>query len=176
MEHGGWGPIEWITLAYVIITALGVAVILAGALFARWQLKGLKEQTGLSALTQISEEFQSEKLANDRRNIYQNMSNSLDLTNIPKDLYMSCYRVMVSLNRIGFLVHQGVVPMDQALAEYIGPPSIRMWGKLKKLVESDRLRRGEKTYMNFFQNLACKSQKKLPNYKLTYFEESKQDG
>ena len=82
----------------------------------------------------------------------------------------------VSYNRIGFLVHQGLIPMDRALAEYIGPPTIRMWGKLRKVVESERKRRGEKTYLAFFEELALKCQKEIPEYDLIYFEEFKPIG
>ena len=168
--------IEWLTLAYVIVTAIGFVVILLGGIFAWKQLRGLKQQTGLSALTQIFEEFQSRELREDRHEIFQKMPDNPDPADIDEDLYGSIERVGVSYNRIGFLVQRGLLPMDRALAEYIEPPSIRMWGKLQRLVEAERIRRGEKTFLVFFEELAHKCQKELPEYKLKYFEEFKQDG
>ena len=170
------GAIEWITVAYVIGTALGVGVIGVGGIAAWKQLQGLKQQPGLSALTQMFEEFQSSELREDRHQIFQKMPDNPDPADIDEDLYGSIERVGVSYNRIGFLVQKGLIPMDRELAEYIGPPSIRMWGKLQNLVESERIRRGEKTFLVFFEQLAHKCQKELPEYKLKYFEELKPNG
>ena len=107
------GAIEWITVAYVIGTALGVGVIGVGGIAAWKQLQGLKQQTGLSALTQMFEEFQSSELREDRHQIFQKMPDNPDPADIDEDLYGSIERVGVSYNRIGFLVQKGLIPMDR---------------------------------------------------------------
>ena len=160
---------EWTSVVTAVATALGVLVVAVGGFFAWRQLKGLRQQTGLSALAHIFEDFNSEKLREDRRLIYQKMPKEPDLATIDEELYESVRRVLVSLTRIGFLVHQGLIPMDEALAQFIGPPAIRMWGKLEKLVVLERERRDEKTYACFFEELVHRCERQLPNYKPVYF-------
>ena len=83
------GALEWITLAYVIFTAFAILAIGVGGIATWKQLHGLKQQTGLSALTQIFEEFQSKELREERHNIFQKISDNPDLANVDEDLYTS---------------------------------------------------------------------------------------
>ena len=167
---------EWPSIVEAVATAVGVAVVAIGGIFAWLQLRGLKQQTGLAGPAQLFQEFRSEVQRAARRLIYRKMPQNGGLDHIDEELQTAAERVIVSLNGIGFLVHKGLIPMDRALAQLIGPPVIRMWDRLEKFVKLERGRRKENTYMRFFEELFRKCQRELPDYKPEYFQRTEIDG
>ena len=161
---------DWTAVVTAVATAVGAAVILLGGCFTLRQIRGLKEQTSLSALAPIFSDFQSVQLRKDRQTIYMTLPDDPNSIEIASELYNACIRVLNSFNRIGYLTRKGLIPLDRDLAMYIGPPAMRIWDKLEKLVLLERDRRKEITFACFFEQLVKGCKKKLPEYKVTYFD------
>lgn len=162
----------WPGIVTAVASAVTAAIVAVAGFFAWRQLKGLQRQTGLSAFAGIYERFESVELGEARRLIFARRHGTETLVNdqyLPADLYEAVMRVLAMYNGIGFMIYKGILPMDRPLAEYLGPPAIRMWGKLEKFVHGERARRKETTFANFFEQLAKGCQEQLPEYKLTYF-------
>ena len=111
------------------------------------------------------EEFSSEEFREHRHVIFATeIPTNVDLNTISRDLIRSAQMVLVAMNRIGFLVNKGLIPMDKDLANFLRPPTIKLWEKLIPLVERERDRRGESNWMFFFNGLTGRCKNYLPEY------------
>jgi len=155
--------VDWVVIASIAQTIEAIAVV-AALLYAWQQVREARRGSDLGAMWEIFNELSSEEMNNARKIVYQNwklyqqLGEGQGLDAIPTEARHNATKVANNLNRIGYVVHKGLIPEDLLLDNnrYV---IARSWKALKPYVKHLRKERedaGERGFMEYFEHLATR--------------------
>jgi len=154
------GNLNWELLNTSLQLVQTVAVL--AALIYGWQeIKHARQESRLDSLWNIHSELSAEPQRQARRSVYKHrqMFASLpdkpeELYNIPEDVLSSAHSVGNTFNRIGYMVHLGLIPGEIILGGY-ATIIARSWIVLEPFVRVVRTERLEPGFQSYFESLAA---------------------
>lgn len=153
----------WEIIAAISQLAGSIAVVIA-LLYAWLQIRAIRQEMLLSAMWEIFRELDSDETRSARRFVYRNRTKYKVLTDsdpekfaqLPDEVRNNAYRVSNTLDRIGYVVHQGLIPPKLLLDGY-HPIIARCWLVLEPFVYCVRAIRKQENYQQYFEYLASES-------------------
>lgn len=141
-----------------LVEALNIVstlAIVAGLLFAGWQVRLLQQQSRREAALQLIQNYQSPEFV---RGIWliSTLPDGLSKAEIEQRLgdgTPSILVVMFALENIGFLVSRGEISIELVQSVFMGPTTVG-WRKLERYVKDLRTELNAETPMEYFQWLA----------------------
>ena len=175
LNNGPWSAIPAFAAVIAAIEAFAAIVT------TKSQLNVLRRSIELSAFERIIEKFGVDELREARSELYEEFKqdNSPDSSYLdplgdikakPVDLslesdskltFTSAGKVMVALDRVGFIVNNGPIFADEKLVRFIDRPVRNMLKILSPLVQSRRALLPDPTYMGYFEEFAKECEKEF---------------
>lgn len=149
MDLSAWLPENWGDWA-AIAQVLQFVIVLIALIYAKGQMDEAGRARKLQAARELLNEIGSEEIRVLRSWVLDEMPLPGALT---ADQHWKAQRVAVSLDRVGYMVRQRLIPED-ALFEWQRDEIKQLWPKLEPIVENMRTTRNRPHYCVHFQYLA----------------------
>ncbi len=151
MDFLSWVPNGWADLG-AIAQVLTFIVLVVALIYAKGQLTEAGRARKLQAIRALLDEIANEEVRKARSWVL-NEFDVLDLNELSADEHWKGRRVAVALDRVGYMVKQGLVPED-ALFEWQQDEIEQLWRKLEPIVKEIRQTRNLPHYCTHFEYLA----------------------
>lgn len=138
--------VELGTLANVA-EIVGAASVVAGLAYAVWEVRTYRESKRREELSRILEVAQSEAWSRAARRVFR-LPDDADLGVIEEDEERgwAVNHVAISLNFIGFLIHEGVHPLEMGGRAQAGA-HLALWRKIRRWVDAAEQTAGEPIFV-----------------------------
>lgn len=143
-----------------IVQAIQTTAVIVALVYAWQQVKHARHDVRLGALWEIFKELDTDELRASRgyvyknREIYHSLKNEgASLGNLPIEALKSAQVVSTTLDRLGFMVDRGLVPVDLIWDGYRYVIA-RSWIALEPFIRLARKERGRMSYQSYFEFLA----------------------
>lgn len=154
MDLLSWVPNGWSDLG-AIAQVLTFIILLVALIYAKGQLSEAGRARKLQATRVLLDEIANEEVRKARSWVLDELPTPdvLDLNKLSMDDHWKARRVAVALDRVGYMVKQGLVPED-ALFEWQQDEIEQLWYKLKPIVKEIQQTRNRPHYCAHFEYLA----------------------
>jgi len=157
---------NWDAIA-AIVQAIQTAAVIVALVYAwqqvkqaRQQVKHSRQEVRLGALWEIFKELDTDELRASRRYVYKNWQlyhllrdDVTRLDSLPNEAWKRAQDVSNTLDRLGFMVYQGLFPKRLIWGGYRYVIA-RSWKALKPFINSVRKKRKQESYQFYFEHLA----------------------
>jgi len=127
--------IEFITLLSGWSALLVPFLLVTGTILGVYQLRVSAKARRLQALASIYQQLRPREVIEAEQDLLHDHSARIDMENLSKNDIRRIDAVIYSYQRLGYLLHQGLVT-DQELLPMVGWESILLWEKLKSYIQN----------------------------------------
>ncbi len=146
----------WVVLSS-ISTLIATAAVFGAGYIAYSELSEISQSRYLDVTDRLFKALNSEESILARRWIFQNLSDSLDYSEInSSDAQKHIKHTLNTLDRIAFITKFGFVSYDEIMP-WMHPMIVKSWMKLKPIVLAERERRNEPLYYKEAEKLAIRT-------------------